>query len=255
MAELARAGLEVLALSARSARSAPIREIGFSLGPGSITALIGPAGGGRGTLVDALAGLALASRGAIRLDGRDLQGLDSRRRLLAGLALLPSVPDLLPGDSVGHVLALARALARRPLGAWLRRPLGGLAAADWRELGAVLRRTGLVELAYGAPTALPIAARQALQLAQALLARPRLLLLDHPWRRLDAAERAAHARLLAGLRELGIVVLLAESDLALLATIADRVLVVADGRLIADAPPDALADSDGVRAAFLGSAA
>jgi branched-chain amino acid transport system ATP-binding protein len=244
--------LEVAALSARTERSPPIRDVSFSVGAGAIAAVIGPAGAGRGTLLDALAGLTAESRGAVRLLGRDLARVDPCRRRRAGLLLARADAAAAAGDSVCHALAVALALARRPPLAWLRRPLRALRAADWREIEAVLQRTGLAALADRPPATLPRASRRCLQLAEACVARPRLLLLDHPWRGLAAAERAAHARVMAGLRELNIGVLVVEDDLALLAEIADRVLVLAHGRLIADAPPAALAGDDRVAAAFLG---
>jgi branched-chain amino acid transport system ATP-binding protein len=247
--------LEVAALWARSNRSPPIRDIGFAVEPGTVTAVLGPAGSGRGTLLDALAGRAVESRGVVRLAGRDLMRLDLRQRRQAGIALLEADGPLLPGASIGHGMALARALARRPSAAWLRRPSAALWPADWREIRAALERTGLRTLADGPQAGLPPARRRALQLAQALVARPRLLLLDHPWRGLTAPERAAHAQILASLGELNIAVLIVDSDLLRLSQLADRALVLAGGHLLADATPAALAEDERVAAAFLGAAA
>ncbi len=212
-------------------RGAFALELGFRLPDGCTAALVGPNGSGKSTLVDLLAGLVPATRGTVVLDGRVLERAPGHRVapqgrglgvVFQGLALFPSLTAL---DNVGYGLrarGVARAEARAEAQRWLDR-------FEIAELAQ--RRAG--ELSGGQA--------QRVALARAMIVRPPLLLLDEPLSALDVEARAAARSLLRGwLAEVPGVKLLVTHDLEDARAVADRLLVLERGRLIADGPVEEL---------------
>lgn len=201
----------------------PVRAVAgvdLTLAPGEVVALMGRNGAGKSSLLWALQGAGPRSGGSVRLGGVDPAAVppaEARRHV----ALVPQNPlDLLYLDTVGAECAAADLQARVPAGA----------------TAAVLERLG-VPLDPGAhPRDLSEGERLTLALAVQLVAEPRVLLADEPTRGLDY--RAKH-RLTEALRDLtahGTAVLLATHDVEFAALVADRVLTIADGELVADGP-------------------
>jgi molybdate transport system ATP-binding protein len=205
--------------------------VSVDLPPGCTAALVGRNGSGKSTLVELLAGLLPARRGEVVLDGRTLERAPELRLppqarglgvVFHGLALFPSLSAL---DNVAYGLVargLSRARARAEARAWLERfDLGALAS----------RRPG--ELSGGQA--------QRVALARAMIVRPPLLLLDEPLSSLDVEARGAARALLRGwLAEVPGVKLLVTHDLDDARAVADRLLVLEAGRLVADGPVDQL---------------
>ena len=127
---------------------------------------------------------------------------------------------------------------------------------DEREIGAAaddaLERVGLAEWADRPADRLPIGQQRALQLARALCARPRLLLLDEPASGLRGEERERLATLVEELRADGLTILLVEHDMPMVMRICDRIVVLESGRKIADGVPSAIRADPAVRTAYLG---
>jgi ABC-2 type transport system ATP-binding protein len=221
---------EGLGLDYRQHREA-LEGVSFILRPG-VTGLVGINGAGKSTLLQILAGGLRPSRGSVRLDGVDPFGR-RRREVLRRVALMPQSLEI-PGDvRVKDAVAYC---------GWLRGMRAGVAASATSQ---VLDQVGLADRATHKLHSLSGGMRRRVALAQALVSKPDLLLLDEPTTGLDPEQRA-------GLREL--VAMLPGDHLTVvsshvmedLETLADRIMVVEDGRLIhAGSLPDFRADLGG----------
>jgi ABC-type branched-subunit amino acid transport system ATPase component/ABC-type branched-subunit amino acid transport system permease subunit len=234
-------------------------DVSLELAPGEICALVGPNGSGKTTVLRLLAGVLHPDAGNVLLDGSDLARTPPRERARHGL-----VRTLQGSAAFGDLTALENLT----VGAGLRRVHGGAlrtavatprARAEEAETRAaahaVLADVGLAWAADAHAGELAGPEQRLLAVAAALATRPRVLLLDEPSagaslddvRRLDA--------LLSRLRDNGVAILLVEHNLRLVRSVADRVIVMAAGAVIATGPPDVVAADPDVRTAYLGRAA
>ncbi|MFC9652303.1 MULTISPECIES: ABC transporter permease [unclassified Streptomyces] len=191
--------------------------------PGTTIAVVGPNGAGKTTLLRALLGLTPRAHAELRLGDRDVTGLPPHRR---GVAWVPQDGALFP-----HLNALANtAYGLRAHG--VPRAEARRSAREW------LDRLGVGQLAHRKPHQLSGGQAQRVALARALAARPRLLLLDEPLAALDQTTRARVRHTLRGhLDGFGGVCLIVTHDPVEAVSLADRVLVLDDGRVLQDAPP------------------
>lgn len=205
------------------------------LAAGTVTAVIGPNGAGKSTLLRALAGL-LPARGIIDLDGAPL----ARRATADRAGLIAYMPQSLPqGIGLSVIDAVITALRAAPAGAAApnRAIAGDTGAHDAAD--RVLRRLGIADLAFLRLDQLSGGQRQLVSLAQALVRRPRVLLLDEPTSALDPRHQfdvmnAVHD--IARQDQVIVVTVLHDLDLAL--RWADLAVLLADGALVAAGPPD-----------------
>ncbi len=210
-----------------------VRGISLALAPGSITAVIGPNGSGKSSFIKTLAGLLPARAGRIRLAGQDLTTLSPARRCLAGIAYVPQEGNVFRGMTVRENLALATEFLRGRAGVGPERE--GTVLAMFPDLGQA-----------GAKLAgnLSGGQRQMLAFACALLAAPDMLLLDEPSAGLSPRFVAEVMATVQRVRKLGITVLLVEQNVRAALGIADRVVVLVGGRLVAEGPPAEIAAAD-----------
>ena len=195
---------------------AVLRGIDLDIRAGRFVAIVGRSGGGKSTLLRLLAGLDTASGGEVLLDGRPFSGLP------AGVRMLFQDARLLPWQRVIDNVGIAR-------------------GPGWRErAAAVLADVGLHDRGGEWPAVLSGGQRQRVALARALVSRPRLLLLDEPFGALDALTRMEMHALLARIcaRDRFTTVLITH-DVVEAVTLADRVLVLKEGRIALDLPVDA----------------
>jgi len=222
-----------------------LEDITFCVGPGEIVALVGSNGSGKSTILRLVMGFLRPRAGSVRLFGRPRK--EYRGQELARLlAFLPQeVPTRLP-LSVAELVQSGR-YPYRGLFAPLR--LDEVAREALEVTGTWdLRHRNVGELSGGE--------RQRVYLAMALAQRPRLFLLDEPTTFLDLAHQVEFLDLLERLaRQEGFSVLLVLHDLSLAARVADRFLVLARGRLVADGPPAEVLTEELLRDAFGLSAA
>ncbi|MFJ9622632.1 ABC transporter permease [Streptomyces sp. NPDC101181] len=192
-------------------------------GPGTTIAVVGPNGAGKTTLLRALLGLTPRAHARLRLGGTDVTALPPHRR---GVAWVPQDGALFP-----HLSALSNT-------AYGLRAHGVPRARARREAQGWLDRLGVGHLAHRRPGQLSGGQAQRVALARALAARPRLLLLDEPLAALDQSTRARVRHTLRGhLAEFGGVCLIVTHDPVEAVSLADRVLVLDDGRVLQDEPP------------------
>ncbi|WP_369020619.1 ABC transporter permease [Streptomyces californicus] len=198
-------------------------RLALDAGPGTTIAVVGPNGAGKTTLLRALLGLTPRAHAVLRLGDRDVTALPPHRR---GVAWVPQDGALFP-----HLSALANT-------AYGLRAHGVPRAEARREAQDWLDRLGVGHLAHRRPDRLSGGQAQRVALARALAARPRLLLLDEPLAALDQTTRARVRHTLRGhLARFGGVCLIVTHDPVEAVSLADRVLVLEDGRVLQDEPP------------------
>jgi len=223
-------------------RGAPVlRDVGFAIGAGELVGLCGPNGAGKSTLLRLLLGLHTPSAGRVMLAGTPLAGL-SRRQIARHAALLPQDAPVDVPLSVREAVALGRLphLGR----------LQAETAADVEAVTRALAATDTTALAERPLTELSGGERHRVHLARALAQEAPLLLLDEPIAGLDIAHQLAAMDLLRATATAGRAVLVALHDLALAGRRCDRILLLADGALDADAPPAAVLTRDTLARVF-----
>jgi branched-chain amino acid transport system ATP-binding protein len=236
-----------------------LEEAGIAVRPGEIVGLIGPNGAGKTTLVDALSGFVTPDAGEVRFAGTDVTGLGPRVRALAGLARSFQDSRLFPGLTVAESLALASertASPPGPLAAGLRLPGSGQFERDVRRrVDTLLADLGVEAWRDRFPTQLSTGVRRLVELASLIAQEPKVLLLDEPSAGLAEPETRALGRLLLRVRErTGCAIVIVAHDVPLLLSIADRLVAMDLGRVIADGPPGAVVRHPDVVTSYLGSA-
>jgi iron complex transport system ATP-binding protein len=203
---------------------------------GEVVAIVGPNGAGKSTLLRVLAGLLRPSSGFVRIDGVDIATL-GRRELARRIAVVPQIFDTLFPFSVREVVGLGRT-ARLGI-------FGGASPADVAAVDRAIADLDLDGLASRRIDQLSGGERQRAVLAMALAQEADVLLLDEPTVHLDPAHQVAMLRLV---RELacarGLAVAAVLHDLNLAASMATRVAVMADGRVVCDGTPDTVLNAD-----------
>jgi putative ABC transport system ATP-binding protein len=200
-----------------------LRDVSIEASAGEVTAVVGPAGAGKTSLLHLLAGLDRPASGSVTLDGRTLRGLDDieltrLRRDQIGL-LLPAA-SVLPTITVRENVALPLLIARRPPAP--------------EAVDALLERVGLAHVADELPSRLTGAERQRVALARALIGGPSLLLADEPAGDMEPEEGAELLLLLrAAADEDGVTVVLFTRDIDDAAGVADQIVMLDAGRVVA----------------------
>jgi ABC-type branched-subunit amino acid transport system ATPase component len=209
---------------------------------GEILGLIGPNGSGKTTLINILSGVDLATNGSLRLAGGSLTRPDARR--LARLGVSRTFQNLRLFEQL-----TVRQNVMIPLLALRRLSVD----AAGRRAGELLKRFNLAEFAASSPRALSYGDRRRVELARAVAAAPRFLLLDEPAAGLNEEESAALAARITEIRDdLGCGVLLVEHDLAMVLDTSDRVCALDEGHVVFDGCPSAVSTDEAVLTAYLG---
>jgi branched-chain amino acid transport system ATP-binding protein len=228
-------------------------EVSLALMPGEIHALIGPNGAGKSTLVAQIAGQLTQDAGEIWLGGREISGLSVAGRARLGLGRTFQVSSLaLEFSALRNVMLAVQGRLGSSFG--FLRPV----RRDARLLvpaHEVLGRFGLEDRADVPAAALSHGERRQLELAMAFALEPRVLLLDEPMAGMGAGGTPALTRVLGAMREPGgngVPMLLIEHDMDAVFALADRISVLAEGRVIFSGPPQAVRASAIVREVYLG---
>jgi len=223
--------------------------VSFEVLPGQCVALIGPNGAGKSTCFACLAGQQTPGMGQVFWHGRDVTRLAPAQRQALGMARTFQVAQTFEALTVLQNLQLVR--ARTHLSWWDR-----LVARDRTQALQDLQQVGLAPQANAVAADLPYGAKKRLELTMALAGLPaqgeRLLLLDEPAAGLAPAERADMMALVRSVAASGVTVLYTEHNMDAVFGVADRVLVLMQGRLVADGTPDAVARDPQVRERYLG---
>jgi branched-chain amino acid transport system ATP-binding protein len=226
-----------------------VRGVSFALAAGELLAMIGPNGAGKTTCFNMLNGQLAPDSGAIELDGVPLVGRSPREIWRLGVGRTFQITATFGSMTVRENVQTALLSHHRRLAAWW--PLAARLYRD--EADALLDRVGMRAQAERACSVLAYGDLKRVELAMALANRPRLLLMDEPTAGMAPGERGELMRLAADLaRSEGISVLFTEHDMDVVFTHADRILVLAQGGVIAQGKPAEVRADPLVREVYLG---
>jgi branched-chain amino acid transport system ATP-binding protein len=244
--------LEVEGLTKRFGGVVAADDISLTLSAGELHAIIGPNGAGKSTLIGQLSGEVTPDSGRIRFDGREITNLPVYRRSQLGLARSFQVTTLFSDfTALDNVALSVQAHGGHSFRFWRN----ARREAELREPAeAALAQVGLAQRAATLVADLSHGERRQLEIAMALAAQPRMLLLDEPMAGMGPEESA---RLVEKLRDLkgAITVILIEHDIDAVFALADRISVLVYGRIIASGDPGTIRADAGVRQAYLGEGA
>src|SRR5665213_179053 len=225
--------------------------VSLEIRAGEVLGVIGSNGAGKTTLIDALTGFITLASGTIRLDGEDVAKLSARDRARKGFGRSFQSLELFEDISVYENLLVA--CEPRDLMSWAT----DLVHPGKPELSTAaliaIHELGLESVLEKMPSEISYGTRRLVVIARSIAARPRVLLLDEPAAGLDVGERDELVRIIRRLAEdWGMAVLLIEHDVALVARVADRMIALDFGKLIAQGSPDEVRLHPAVIASYLG---
>ena len=216
--------------------------VSLDIEPGGALGIVGPNGAGKTTLLDMLTGAGRPQRGTVSLDGRDVTALGATARCRLGIGRTHQVPRPFIDMTV-----FENVLVGATQGGGLRS-----SAAEDRTLQA-LEQTGMLELGNRRADTLGLLDRKRLELGRALATDPRVLLLDEIAGGLTDAETVTLVAQIRDLRERGIAIVWIEHVVHALLQVAQRLVCLSAGRVIAEGDPDAVMRDPAVMSAYLGT--
>jgi branched-chain amino acid transport system ATP-binding protein len=241
--------LAIAALTKRFGGLVATDALSLEVEEGEVHAVIGPNGAGKTTLVAQVAGELRPDDGTIRFLGEDVTRLPPHLRSLKGLARSFQITSVFQEFTALDNVALA---VQAQDGHSFRFWRAARSDPDLRDPAiALLDQVGLAERADVQAAHLAHGEKRALEIAMALAARPRLLLLDEPTAGMGPEDSARMVRFLTGLKGT-VTILLIEHDMDAVFALADRITVLVYGRAIATGAPAAIRDNRAVREAYLG---
>jgi len=236
--------LEVTGLSRRFGGVQAVQDLSFAVHPGEVVGLIGPNGAGKSTAFNLVNGVIRPDRGTVTFDGEDITGLRPDRVAKRGIARAHQIVQPLAGMTVMENCLVGACFGRENL------PVS--AAGDAVREAASL--TGLTDRLDDYASTLTTAGKKRLELARALSARPRLLLLDEVLAGLNPTETERMIGVLRRIQARGIAILMVEHVMRVVMSLSDRIVVMHVGRKLAEGTPREIARDPEVAKAYLGDA-
>ncbi|WP_049621652.1 LPS export ABC transporter ATP-binding protein [Frateuria defendens] len=218
-----------------------VRDFGFSIRQGEVVGLLGPNGAGKTTCFYMVVGLVEADAGTIRLDKQDITGLPMHQRARLGIGYLPQEPSvfrrLTVADNIMAVLELREGLdARQRSG----------------QLESLLDELKIAHIADQKGISLSGGERRRVEIARALAAEPRYMLLDEPFAGVDPISVGEIQRIVRHLKERGIGVLITDHNVRETLGICDRAYILNDGEVLSRGTPAHILADEKVREVYLG---
>ena len=228
-----------------------IRGVDFSIATGRVHAVIGPNGAGKTTLFNLITGLDFPDAGTVAFLGSPCARMSPARRCRNGMVRSFQKSNTFAGLSVFENIQAA--IVSRSGEAWSLWPPLGRRHAD--EVAAIAEQVGIADKLELLPADLAYGYQRQLELAIALALRPRLLLLDEPTAGMSATDTRNTVALLKRVVEANdIVLLFTEHDMEVVFSIANRIIVLAEGGVIADGAPEEVRADAEVKRVYLGKA-
>ncbi|HEX7988856.1 MAG TPA: LPS export ABC transporter ATP-binding protein [Stenotrophomonas sp.] len=220
-----------------------VKDFGLTLDAGEVVGVLGPNGAGKTTCFYMIVGLVAADAGSIVLDGKDITSEPMYERAKLGVGYLPQEPSVFRKLSVADNIRLVLEL---------RTDLDN--AGRERELSSLLEELQISHVADQTGASLSGGERRRCEIARALAAKPRMILLDEPFAGVDPISVGEIQRIVTHLKQRGIGVLITDHNVRETLGICDRAYILAEGSVLAQgAPEDLLANTD-VRRVYLGDA-
>jgi lipopolysaccharide export system ATP-binding protein len=218
-----------------------VRDFGLSLDAGEVVGLLGPNGAGKTTCFYMIVGLVPADAGQILLDGKDITAQPMYARAKHGVGYLPQEPSvfrrLSVADNIRLVLELRSDLDRK---------------GRERELGMLMEELQISHVADQIGASLSGGERRRVEIARALAAKPRLMLLDEPFAGVDPISVGEIQKIVRHLTDRGIGVLITDHNVRETLGICDRAYILNEGIVLAQGAPDAILANPDVRRVYLG---
>ncbi|MFO8085444.1 MAG: ABC transporter ATP-binding protein [Desulfobacterales bacterium] len=230
-------------------------DISFDLQSGLIHGLIGPNGAGKTTLFNLITGIYRPDQGQIMFDGQYIQGRQVHQLVALGIARTFQNVEIFGSMSVIENVMVGQHV-RTKSGFW-----GAVTRVPWMireekktqdKAIEILRFVGIEHLAYHKSSELPFGWQRLLEIARALASNPKVLLLDEPAAGLNATETRTLGKLLKKIQDGGTTILLVEHDMSLTMEISDKIMVLDQGRKLAEGTPREIQSNVSVMAAYLG---
>jgi len=232
--------LEVRDLDVKYGAATAVRRVSLDVAAGELVCVVGPNGAGKSTLINAIAGLHPASSGTMSFDGCDLTRLAPHRFCAAGIAIVPEGRRLFTGMTVRENLML---------GSYAPTPRAARSASLERVCALFPAVREKLEAPAGA---LSGGQQQMVAIARALMAQPRLLLLDEPSLGLSPLIVQTMFAAIRRINAEGMSVLLVEQNVAMAMQVSTRAYVLEEGRIVAEGTPDELLARPEIQRAYLG---
>jgi branched-chain amino acid transport system ATP-binding protein len=245
--------LEVANATVRFGGVTAVDDVSFSVEAGEFLGLIGPNGAGKTTLLRVVTGVVRPQAGRVAIAGQDATGLTTAARVRLGLGLSHQIVRPFRSMTVVENVMVAAGFER------MANPLTALFARDREREKAraleLLNLVGIADAAEARPATLPLGMLKRLEVARALALDPKVLLLDEPLAGLNHLEAGRLADTVAELNAEGMTIVLIEHNLSEVIRVTSRLVVIDNGRKIAEGAPRRVMDDPAVRAAYLGQEA
>lgn len=232
-----------------------VNELDLEIDTGAITALIGPNGAGKSTVINLISGLLLPSSGEVLFGGHSIAGMHPREIASLGVARTFQTPRLFEGFTALENVMLGHygATGASWLGSILRSPGARRSEARARRRALEwLEFVGIADCAEQEAASLPIGTQRLVEFTRALATEATVLLLDEPAAGLGPTETAEFGRLITQAAAWGRAILLVEHDMGMVMSVADKVVVIDRGTLIAVGTPERVSADQTVISAYLG---
>jgi branched-chain amino acid transport system ATP-binding protein len=243
--------LEVRNASRHFGSLVAVNNVSLLVEPGELRAVIGPNGAGKTTFFNLISGFFPPTSGTIHFDGTDITSWEPHLRVSHGIArtfqITEIFPELTVRENLRVAVEVAMGLRNRP---WLSRE----AEAQIRtRVGQLMEMGGLAAKADRLASEMPHGDQRAIEIMMSIALRPRLLLLDEPTAGMGDQETYDITRLVRKLhRDEKLSIVLIEHDMRVIFHLADRIMVLAEGEVLAEGTPQEIAKDERVQAAYLG---
>jgi branched-chain amino acid transport system ATP-binding protein len=243
--------LEVRNASRHFGSLVAVNNVSLLVEPGELRAVIGPNGAGKTTFFNLISGFFPPTSGTIHFDGTDITSWEPHVRVSHGIArtfqITEIFPELTVRENLRVAVEVAMGLRNRP---WLSREAEAQIRA---RVGELMEMGGLGAKADRLASEMPHGDQRAIEIMMSIALRPRLLLLDEPTAGMGDQETYDITRLVRKLhRDEKLSIVLIEHDMRVIFHLADRIMVLAEGEVLAEGTPQEIAKDERVQAAYLG---